>query len=751
MIESIHIQNIATYGAAPEVLSDLRQFNYFYGSNGSGKTTISRIIAESSKFSECRLDWEGGTVLQPMVYNSDFVADNFDQLKELKGIFTLGKGNVDALHKIEAAKRELDKVIGDIESLTLSLQGPDGQSGKKGEVAVLNTEFKDKCWEQKKKHDQKLQGAFIGVRDEKEKFKDRILKERKSNAATLIALGDIEKKAETIFGPSPTAETLVSSIDGNALLVLEEDKILKKKVIGKTDVDIAAMIQKLGNSDWVKEGRSFYEANDGKVCPFCQQQTPDGLAKSLSDYFDEAFEQDTRAIQDLETNYKTNAERLQQQLDAITKSPSRFIDIDKLNAEKVLFDSKVALNLQKILSKKKEPSQGVALDSLANVLAVIKDVVESSNLKIAEHNKMVANLAQEKKDLTAQVWKYLVEVELTSDIKLYESKFDGLSKAIKALEQKIDDAKKDKVQKDGEIRALEQAVTSIQPTIDAINAYLNSFGFKSFSLKKSDQGNFYCLVRADGTDAKETLSEGERSFVTFLYFYCLLKGSNSTSGMTTDRVVVFDDPVSSLDSDILFIVSSMIKSLFDEVRSNVGHIKQIFVLTHNVYFHKEITFNTKRSNVAMNEETFWTVRKINEASTVKRHNDNPIKTSYELLWEEVRTDARSNLSIQNTLRRILENYFKILGGIDPAVIIAMFDGDEQKVCRSLFSWVNAGSHHAFDDLYVAIDPSAVDVYLRVFKAIFEKTKHEKHYEMMMRDNGAATAVSAHTTVGVTTP
>jgi wobble nucleotide-excising tRNase len=62
--------------------------------------------------------------------------------------------------------------------------------------------------------------------------------------------------------------------------------------------------------------------------------------------------------------------------------------------------------------------------------------------------------------------------------------------------------------------------------------------------------------------------------------------------MTTDRIVVFDDPVSSLDSDVLFIVSSLIKSLFDHVRENKGNIKQIFVLTHNVYFHKEVAYTS---------------------------------------------------------------------------------------------------------------------------------------------------------------
>jgi wobble nucleotide-excising tRNase len=242
------------------------------------------------------------------------------------------------------------------------------------------------------------------------------------------------------------------------------------------------------------------------------------------------------------------------------------------------------------------------------------------------------------------------------------------------------------------------------------------------------------LIRADGSEAKHTLSEGEKTFVTFLYFYHLLKGSDSESGMTTDRIVVIDDPVSSLDSDILFIVSSLIKGLFDEVRSGTGHIKQIFVLTHNVYFHKEVTFNPKRRGSALkDEETFWVVRKADLASKVESHDSNPINTSYELLWAEVRREDRSILTIQNTLRRILENYFKILGGVDPVELCAKFEGKEKLICNSLFSWVNDGSHFAHDDLYVTIDHAMVENYLQVFRKIFEKSEHSAHYKMMMGD------------------
>jgi len=250
---------------------------------------------------------------------------------------------------------------------------------------------------------------------------------------------------------------------------------------------------------------------------------------------------------------------------------------------------------------------------------------------------------------------------------------------------------------------------------------------------KAESGTSYKIIRATGEDAKATLSEGEKSFVTFLYFYHLLRGSDSESGMTMDRIVVFDDPVSSFDSDILFIVGCLIKGLLDDVRAGKGHVKQVFILTHNVYFHKEVTFNPKRSrNRAMKkEETFWIVRRPGSVSTIESHSSNPIKTSYELLWSEVRNPNRSKLTIQNTLRRILENYFKILGGIDLDGLSSEFDGRDKIICKSLCSWVHDGSHYAHDDFFVAIDDAMVDSYLRVFKEIFSKHGHIAHYRMMM--------------------
>ncbi|MBB5391052.1 MULTISPECIES: AAA family ATPase [unclassified Herbaspirillum] len=731
MIESIEVNRVATYQKSPAILDKLAKFNFLFGTNGSGKTTISRVIADGSQFPHCKIGWKGGTPLQTMVYNCDFVEKNFNQSESLKGVFTLGESLVETKEKILEAKQEIDTAIGKIQALTLALQGVDGTGGKIGELEKLESDFKTKCWTQKQKYDAKLSGGFEGYRGSAEKFKTKVLSEAISNKAEILSLEELERKSAVIFGPTPVTEEKIPEIEFDTLLAHESNPILVKRVIGKDDVDIAAMIRSLGNSDWVQQGRSFYDVNH-ETCPFCQQKTPQKFSESLHEYFDETFTSDTTAIQKLSIDYTTDSERLQLKIEALISGNSRFLDIQKLKLEKEIIDSKIELNKKKIDDKKKEASQVISLESTENAAVQIVQLISAANAKVTEHNLMVSNLALEQKNLTSQVWKFVLD-ELSSDLVTFHEAQKNLLAAITSFKEKIQNATLTKVAKEKEIKELEKQITSTQPTVNGINQLLNSFGFQGFSLATTENGSSYQLIREDGTSAKKTLSEGEKTFVTFLYFYHLLKGSESESGMTVDRVVVFDDPVSSLDSDVLFIVSSLIRGLFEELRKGESHIKQIFMLTHNVYFHKEITFNPKRVDVAMAEESFWIVRKSDTGSVIERHKSNPIKTSYELLWSEVRRKDRSVLTIQNTLRRIIENYFKILGGIDQDKIFAMFDGKERLICKSLFSWINDGSHFANDDLYVSIENGMVNTYLDVFRGVFEKSGHISHYKMMMGD------------------
>lgn len=729
MINSLTIAKVATFGPAREDLTDLRQFNYIFGSNGTGKTTISRIIANTLSTPDCSVAWKDGRHLEALVLNRDFADKNFSQLR---GVFTLGEKQKDTLEKITAAKESLDKESKGLASLKKSLEGDDGTGGKQGELAQLELDFQEKCWAQKQKHDAKLQAAFTGYRNNAQNFKQKVLQEAASNSANLKPLADLEARAATIFGTTPTKEAAILMLAPEALRSHESNSILKKKVLGKDDVDIAAMIKKLGNSDWVRQGLPYYEAND-QICPFCQQETTDNFAASLKEYFDETFEQDSKAISTLVKEYTADADTIKSNVENIIKAPGKFLNVEEMKSQKALLDQRIRTNQQYLSQKMKEPSRVIELESIDASLTSIKKLIEDANAEVTKHNRTVANLAAEKKALTNEVWQFVLS-ELNVDYKQYGSKKESLEKAIAGINGNMTQVKDRIRDKEREIRDLEKQTTSIQPTINAINDILLRFGFDSFKLAVADDGKHYKLVRQNGDDARMTLSEGESTFVVFLYFYHLLKGSIAESGITTDRVVVFDDPVSSLDSDILFMVSSLIKDVCENARTGTGHIKQVFVMTHNVYFHKEVTYNKNRPpDRSLNEESFWIVRKCGKHSQLERYALNPIKTSYELLWMELRNAKPANPWIENTLRRILEHYFTILGSIDRDEICGKFDGQDKVLCKSLFSWVNAGSHSALDDAHITPSDAMTQSYLRVFKAVFEKTGHIAHYEMMMRD------------------
>jgi hypothetical protein len=140
----------------------------------------------------------------------------------------------------------------------------------------------------------------------------------------------------------------------------------------------------------------------------------------------------------------------------------------------------------------------------------------------------------------------------------------------------------------------------------------------------------------------------------------------------------------------------------------------------------------------MSDESFHIIRKRNESSTITAYRENPIKTSYELLWAELRlVDGRSDV-VPNIMRRILENYFKVLGGIEMNHLLVKFSGDEMLVFRALVSWMNEGSHLVADDSYIAFDDAVADRYKAVFKQIFQVSGHIGHYNMMM-NSGEVTA------------
>jgi wobble nucleotide-excising tRNase len=129
---------------------------------------------------------------------------------------------------------------------------------------------------------------------------------------------------------------------------------------------------------------------------------------------------------------------------------------------------------------------------------------------------------------------------------------------------------------------------------------------------------------------------------------------------------------------------------------------------------------------------FWVVKKRHGRSFIEFKTKNPVSSSYELLWQELQDSHLSPVTVQNTMRRILEQYFRMNGNLEVGKLDGEFTGRDHQLFRSLFSWVNAGSHDLIDDLYASSDDFTIDHYQEVFKKVFDRTDQIGHYNMMMK-------------------
>lgn len=250
----------------------------------------------------------------------------------------------------------------------------------------------------------------------------------------------------------------------------------------------------------------------------------------------------------------------------------------------------------------------------------------------------------------------------------------------------------------------------------------------------------------------------------FLYYYHLVKGSLSSEAVK-DKIVVIDDPVSSMDSGALFIVSALVREMIEVCYNNTDYrshkvdgdyIKQIFILTHNVYFHKEITHHQAKRYHSV---SFYMIRKVENISSVKlcvrqsqrvpteQENYNPIQNSYAALWDEYKELKTAN-TVKNVIRHILEYYFiqicgyegndlhKIVLEQNKPLFVAEVEGqkpnyDRYNLASSMLTYMNDGPAVISDGFNYIDDGSDVEQCKKVFELIFTAMHQEQHYKMMM--------------------
>src|SRR5690606_5735901 len=348
---------------------------------------------------------------------------------------------------------------------------------------VAENEFKEATWTKVyKKYETEFKEAFTGTL-QKETFKNKLLQESASNTTVLQTIEKLREKSKTIFGQQPQPIQPITQISYDRISEIELNVIWKKIIVGKADVEIAKLIQRLNINDWVNQGREYIQ---DETCPFCQQQTiTENFQSQLESFFDETYLNDIKSLKDLKQEYNLLTQNLINELNAIESNQkslsSSKLDIDKFSAYLKTLISQNATNTEYLLNKVKEPSRSIELISLKEQLDFISELINSANSEIKKHNDIVSNYSTERSNLIKSIWRYLVD-EYKNEIAAFTTKKSGLEKGIENLEkqrkEKLDEFNK----LDVEIKNLSKNVTSIQPTINEINRILKSYGFLNFAI-----------------------------------------------------------------------------------------------------------------------------------------------------------------------------------------------------------------------------------------------------------------------------
>ncbi len=122
---------------------------------------------------------------------------------------------------------------------------------------------------------------------------------------------------------------------------------------------------------------------------------------------------------------------------------------------------------------------------------------------------------------------------LKEQIADYMAAIAGFESDIKGLEESIQDARADWRRIVGEIQELNKQGVNTEEAIENINTLIHDSGFQGFELKpKEGVKDTYKIIRPNGKVATR-LSEGERNFIAFLFFYRLVRGDGKVGSSTT--------------------------------------------------------------------------------------------------------------------------------------------------------------------------------------------------------------------------
>jgi wobble nucleotide-excising tRNase len=729
MIKSITIQGHKSFSLdAPTTIDFVttKRIALFYGINGAGKSAICEVIQRNGNnldpIARCSVVTTHNVPYQYLVYNEEFIDTTFRNRSDMPGIFTIGKPEAAALEQAETLEKQTGQWRERIEEVT------NQRSAREWEAERAHTSVLEAVWSVYTDHKSgPLKEWLAGFGGSKQRVFQQLSDTPFNPSETPPTVDELIARTNDVSDRTATARPEVS-VDVSGFEGIEADALWGQAIVGSGDSTLAAQIQAVGNMDWVRQGRAFL--GHDSHCPFCQQNLPHDFSSELAKLFDTSFETRVRHIQLQFAQYRGKIEALNGAVESIlAQEPfaKEYSDLQRVWARAQLTISE---NISVMERKCQSPGQVASIKSTHDDLGAVKAAVAQVNERVLQFNARVKDRGNELTRIKNGFWARM-RLDHAPALNVYKTSSDTTSQAIAAIDQDLAALRENVANAERQLVELRRNTAGTDKAVEAINGRLTSLGVDAFKITKAS-ANQYRLTRATGaSDNYRSLSEGEKTLITFLYFVELINGSAvaDTTVPLDRKIIVIDDPISSLSHNYVYDIASIIAHDIIDLRDEDGkQLKQVIVLTHSLFFHHElIHVGPGHKQIEFKR----VVKHIHSAILPMSHTD--LLNDYEAYWQVVK-DAKAGhatpIMLANAMRCICERFFYFTRrqkdfkeGLDRI-------GQQDHRFVPLARYLNRQSHADGQNLTDYGDYD-VNYYLEKFRLVFDETNQMDHYRAML--------------------
>lgn len=542
-----------------------------YGHNGSGKSTLSELLLSLAEGAGAtRVAWEdenkhrtnvnadGSAPSASMaVFTRKWVDANLSAFldgRSASAIVTLGKEAIDA-------KEEEARLVGEITKLRDEAQeAAKQQKNAADKVGKVGRDVQDRIVSELKEFDYnyftKSRFSVTKVQDDLRKHKGEF-PDSNAHAEALKRLGEGAPSSVPNIVAPPTG--VASSLSGLAELLAETP----------TRIAIQALEGNPTAQAWAEQGLALHEGADH--CLFCAGQIASARRDQLARHFDESWLQIRSRAKALLTTVTGEKQALVAWHAGLTAAPGlvsalQAVYDDAVERAKTDVDDRVAAltAVETALNAKVADPSATPDAPNSSVLGTALSTTVLAQA-VAEHNDQ----AQRHAEVTAALKQTVLDHLVGSQSEV----FQRLEEQTKVLAEKSKTAKSAADLSERHLDEVRQAQFTTKDMAETLTRDLaRVYGKDHLSVAVMPDGKSYACRRGDkpGTD----LSDGERTTLSLLYFLRKLEDEQIPGGDPSQRIVVIDDPSSSLDREALFASHQW---LIDTLK----HFGQYIILTHD--------------------------------------------------------------------------------------------------------------------------------------------------------------------------